>query len=165
LTTPMTRAIDRDNQRFKEIVRGKVRENLKKYITHGEMLGRKGREVVSIPVPNIEIPHFRHGQKGSGGVGQGEGKEGQPIGSGQDTGDGRGEAGDQPGGHIREVEISLDELAVMLGEALELPNIEPKGKDSIKSKKDKYSSIRQTGPDSLRHFKRTYKRALRRQVS
>src|SRR5687767_12148526 len=47
-TNPMTRAIDRDNQRFKEIVRGKVRGNLKKYITHGEVLGRKGREVVSI---------------------------------------------------------------------------------------------------------------------
>ncbi|MEX2288331.1 MAG: DUF444 family protein [Planctomycetaceae bacterium] len=161
----MTRSIDRDLQRFRRIVRGKVRENLRKYVTHGEMLGRKGREVVSIPVPNIEIPHFRHGQKGSGGVGQGDGKEGQPIGSGQDTGDGRGEAGDQPGGHIREVEISLEELAVMLGEALELPNIEPKGKDTIKSKKDKYSTIRQTGPDSLRHFKRTYKRALKRQVS
>ena len=38
----MTRAIDRDNQRFKEIVRGKVRGNLKKYITHGEVLGKQG---------------------------------------------------------------------------------------------------------------------------
>jgi|GEM_PF-6515429 len=64
----MTRSIDRDNQRFKEIVRGKVRQGLKKYITHGEVIGRKGRETVSIPVPSIDIPHFRHGQKGSGGV-------------------------------------------------------------------------------------------------
>ncbi|MBV07766.1 MAG: stress response protein, partial [Rubinisphaera sp.] len=56
----MTQNIDKDLQRFKQIVRGKVRGNLRKYITHGEMLGRKGREVVSIPVPNIEIPHFRH---------------------------------------------------------------------------------------------------------
>ena len=80
----MARAIDRDQQRFKQIVRGKVRENLKKYITHGEMIGRQGREYVSIPIPNIEIPHFRHGQKGSGGVGQGEGDVGTPIGRGQD---------------------------------------------------------------------------------
>ena len=161
----MSRSIERDLTRFKQIVRGKVRANLRKYVTHGEMLGRKGREIVSIPVPNIEIPHFRHGQKGSGGVGQGDGEEGQVIGRGQDDGDGTGQAGDQPGGHIREVEISIDELAEMLGEVLELPSIEPKGKDSIKSRKDRYTTIRQTGPDSLRHFKRTYKRALKRQVS
>src|SRR5690606_33382589 len=43
------------------------------------------------------------------------------------------------------------------------PNIEPKGKDTIKSKKDRYTTVSQTGPDSLRHFKRTYKRALKRQ--
>lgn len=161
----MTRSIERDLRRFKQIVRGKVRENLRKYITHGEMLGRKGREVVSIPVPNIEIPHFRHGDKGSGGVGQGEGEIGQPIGRGQDDDDGQGQAGDQPGGHVREAEVTLEELAKMLGEELELPRIEPKGQDSLKTRKFKYNTIRQTGPDSLRHFKRTYKRALRRMIS
>ena len=111
----MTRAIDRDAQRFKEIVRGKIRGDLRRYISHGEMLGRKGRELVSIPVPNIDIPHFRHGRRGSGGVGQGDGEEGQVIGRGGQQGDGAGEAGSEPGDHVREVEISLDELAAMLG--------------------------------------------------
>jgi hypothetical protein len=161
----MSRTIDRDLNRFKQIVRGKVRQNLRKYVSHGEMIGRKGRETVSIPVPNIEIPHFRHGQKGSGGVGQGEGDVGQPIGKGQDEGDGIGQAGDQAGQHIREVEITLEELAGMLAEELELPNIEPKGQDSVKSVKDKYNSIRSVGPSSLRHLKRTYKRALKRQIA
>lgn len=161
----MPRPIERDLKRFREIVRGKVRRNLRKYVTRGEMLGRKGRETVSIPVPNIEIPRFLHGDKGSGGVGQGDGDIGQPIGRGQDGGSGPGPAGDQPGAHIREVEVSLDELADMLGEELELPRIEPKGQDSLKSAKDRYSSIRNTGPDSLRHFKRTYKQALKRQIA
>jgi uncharacterized sporulation protein YeaH/YhbH (DUF444 family) len=161
----MTRAIDRDVQRFKEIVRGKVRQNLKKYITHGEVLGKQGREIVSIPVPNLDIPRFRHGQKGSGGVGQGDGEIGQPIGRGQDDGDGPGQAGDAPGQHIREAELTIDELAQMLGEELKLPKIVPKGQNTIKSIKTRYDSIRQTGPDSLRHFKRTYKRALRRLMS
>lgn len=161
----MTRSIDRDTQRFKDIVRGKVRENLKHYVNHGEMLGRKGREIVSIPVPNIDVPHFRHGQSGSGGVGQGEGDEGDAVGRGQQPGDGTGQAGDQAGTHIREVEITLDELASMLGEELELPRIEPKGKESLQTQKDKYTGIRQTGPDSLRHFKRTYKQALKRQIA
>lgn len=161
----MARSIDRDLSRFKEIVKGKVRGQLRKYVTHGEMIGRKGREYVSIPVPNIEIPHFRHGQKGSGGVGQGEGQDGQPIGRGQDDADGQGQAGNEPGGHIREVEVSLDELAEMLAAELELPNIVPKGRDSITSHKDRYTTIRNTGPESLRHFKRTYKQALKRVIA
>ena len=129
------------------------------------MLGRKGRETVSIPVPNIDIPHFRHGQKGSGGAGQGDGEVGQPIGRGQQPGEGTGQAGSEEGSHIREVEVSLDELAKMLGDELSLPRIEPKGKDTIRSRKDKYTTIGRHGPDSLRHFKRTYKEALKRQVS
>ncbi|QDT63078.1 DUF444 family protein [Calycomorphotria hydatis] len=162
----MSRAIDRDHQRFRNIVRGRIRKDLKKYITQGEMYGRKGRETVSIPVPNIDIPHFRHGDKGSGGVGQGEGEEGTPIGKGgQQDGDGQGQAGNEPGGHVREVEVTFDELAEMLGDELKLPNIQPKGKDSIKSQKDRFNSIRRTGPDSLRHVKRTYKRALKRQIA
>jgi uncharacterized sporulation protein YeaH/YhbH (DUF444 family) len=162
----MTRAIDRDMQRFREIVKGRVRKDLRRYITHGEMTGRQGRRLVTIPVPNIEIPHFRHGQKGSGGVAQGEGEVGQPIGQGQDQGDGQGQAGSEPGsGHTRDVEVTIEELAQMLAEELALPRIEPKGKDSVKSRKDKYSSIRQTGPESLRHFKRTYKQALKRSIA
>ena len=160
----MTQHIERDLQRFNQIVRGKVRENLRKYITHGEMLGRKGRETVSIPVPNITIPHFRHGKKGSGGTGQGEGEVGQSLGPGQDE-DGQGQAGSEPGQHIREVEISLEELATMLGEQLELPRIIPKGTDTLSSQKDRYNSISQTGPDSLIHFRRTYKQALKRQIA
>jgi hypothetical protein len=161
----MPRAIDHDVKRFNEIVRGRIRKDLRKYINHGEMFGRRGRETVSIPVPSIDIPHFVHGQKGSGGTGQGEGDVGQTIGRGQDDQDGQGEAGSEAGAHVREVEITLDELAQMLADELALPRIEPKGKDVIKSKKDKYSTISRVGPDSLRHFKRTYKEALKRQIA
>lgn len=161
----MTRSIDRDAKRFDEIVRGRIRKDLKRYVNHGEMLGRKGRETVSIPVPNIDIPHFQHGQKGSGGTGQGDGKVGQPIGKGQDPGDGQGQAGSDPGQHVREVEVTLDELAEMLASELELPNIVPKGKDSLKSTKDKYNTISRQGPNSLRHLKRTYKEALKREIA
>ncbi len=142
----MTRSIDRDLKRFDEIVRGRIRKDLRKYVNHGEMLGRKGRETVSIPVPNIEIPHFRHGQKGSGGAGQGEGEVGQPIGKGQPDPNGTGEAGSEAGSHVREVEISLDELAQMLGNELELPRIEPKGKNTLRSLKDRYTTIGRVGP-------------------
>lgn len=160
----MTSGIDRDLKRFNEIVRGKIRKDLKQYVNHGEMIGRKGRETVSIPVPSIDIPHFVHGDKGAGGAAQGDGEVGQPLGPGQDP-DGQGQAGGDPGQHVREVEISIDELADMLGEELELPHIEPKGQDSLRSQKDRYKTISRQGPNSLRHFKRTYKEALKRQVA
>src|SRR5687768_3472970 len=158
--------IERDQRRFREIVRGRIRGNLRKYITHGEMIGRRGRDLVSIPVPQLDVPRFKFGKNGSGGVGQGDGEVGDPVGKpGQDPA-GSGQAGSEPGGgHLLEVEISLDELAQMLGDELELPRIKPKGAASIESDKTKYNSIRQTGPESLRHFRRTYLRALKRQLT
>ena len=158
----MGQKIERDHQRFKKLVRGKVKSNLAKYIARGEMIGKKGKDLVSIPLPQIQIPQFRYGQKGSGGVSQGPGDVGTPLGPGQD--DNEGGAGDQPGGHILEVELTMEEMAAILGEELALPRIEPRGKKNIITTRDKYTGIRQTGPESLRHFKRTFKRALRRQI-
>jgi uncharacterized sporulation protein YeaH/YhbH (DUF444 family) len=156
--------IERDFQRFRKIVRGKVKSNLGKYISRGEMIGQKGKDLVSIPLPQIEIPQFRYGTKGSGGTGQGEGDIGQPLGPPQ-PGDGRHGAGSEPGGHILEVELTLEELAAILGEELALPRIEPRGKKNIVTTKDRYTGIRQAGPESLRHFKRTFKSALKRQIA
>jgi len=156
--------IDRDRSRFKEIVRGKIRQNLRKYVTHGEMIGRKGRDLVSIPVPQLDVPRFRYGKNQGGGVGQGEGEEGQPIARG-DQEEGSGEAGSEEGRHVLEVEVTLEELAQILGDELQLPRIEPKGQANIKQVKSRYNSVRRTGPESLRHFKRTYVEALRRQIS
>ncbi len=157
--------IERDQTRFRNIVRGKIRENLKKYVTHGEMIGRKGRDLVSIPVPQLDVPHFRYGDNGGGGVGQGDGEAGQPIARGDSDGDGQGKAGSDPGAHILEVDVTLEELAEILGDELELPRIQPKGQANITKEKTRYNSIRRVGPESLRHFKRTYVEALRRQIS
>ena len=70
-----------------------------------------------------------------------------------------------PVAHILEVDVPLEELAAILGDELELPRIEPKGKANISQEKSKYDSIRRTGPESLRHRKRTYFQALRRQIT
>jgi sporulation protein YhbH len=161
----MVMKIDRDASRFKQIVRGKIRENLRKYITHGEMIGRKGNDLVSIPLPQLDVPHFRYGQNGRGGVGQGDGEVGQPIAAGDPDGDGQGQAGSDAGQHVLEVDISLEELAAILGDELQLPRIEPKGKANITQDKVRYTSVRRIGPESLRHFRRTYVEALKRQLS
>jgi uncharacterized protein len=160
----MSLRIDPDHGRFRDIVRGKIKQNLKKYISNGELIGRKGKDLVSIPLPQINIPRFRFGNKGQGGVGQGPGQVGDPVGQGDEGEEGAGKAGQDPGEHALEVELSLDELAQILGEELKLPRIQPKGKERLITQKDRYVGIRRTGPESLRHFKRTFRQALRREI-
>ena len=67
--------IEQDHHRFKQIIRGKIKQDLRKYISRGELIGRRGKDLISIPLPQISIPHFVHGTRQSGGVGQGAGGE------------------------------------------------------------------------------------------
>ncbi|GMU22315.1 MAG: hypothetical protein AMXMBFR13_24010 [Phycisphaerae bacterium] len=159
----MVLKIHKDHQRFRQIVKGKIRDDLRRFLTRGELIGKEGKHLVSIPVRGIDTPNFRYGENDDAGVGAGQAKGGDPLGQ-ADDGQGIGPGGTDPGQHILEVDITLDELADILGEELQLPRIEPKGKHAITSEKDRYSGARQTGPESLRHFKRTFRRALRRQL-
>lgn len=150
--------IDRDLGRFRDIVKGRVRKDLRKYMSSGELIGRQGGKTVSVPIHQIGIPRFRYGENKSG-IGQGDGDdEGEGPGQGQKAGEGAGE-------HMIEVEMSVEELAEILGEELSLPRIEPKGNKSSKTIRSKYKGIAPTGPESLRHFKRTYRRALQRTIA
>lgn len=158
----MITGIKRDHQRFKQIVKGKIRQNLKKYMTQGEIVGRQGKDYVSIPVHQIDLPHFRFGQRQSGGVGSGEGQPGTTL--GQDGEQNGQKAGSAEGEHTLDVEVTLQELAEMLAQELELPRIQPKGQGSLSSQKNKYTGIHNVGPNSLRHLKRTYREALKRQI-
>jgi uncharacterized sporulation protein YeaH/YhbH (DUF444 family) len=145
--------IQTDVNRFKQIVRGRVREELRKHLGRQDMVGKQGKQVVSIPIPHLEMPHFVHDPGGKG-VGQGEG----------DGGDGR-KAGNEPGKHMLEAEFSVEELAQLLGEALELPRIQPRGSDEMETQSRHYTGVAPVGPESLRHFKRSYRRALKRMIA
>src|SRR5258706_13212041 len=96
----MLRKIDRDVKRFKQIVRGVIKKEFRKYLTEGELIGRQGKHLVSIPLPQIEIPRFRFNWKDAGGVGQGEGDAGDPL---------DGAPGPPPGQHPLEREGNLQD--------------------------------------------------------
>jgi uncharacterized protein len=152
----MVNKIEQDHQRFRQIVRGKIRKDLRKFLSRRDLIAREGRKLVAVPVSDIDLPTFRYGDN-SGGVGMGEGEEGQGV--------GRGQGGEAEGRHMLEVDVSLEELADILGEELHLPRIEPRGQHKITTVKDKYTGIRPVGPAGLRHFKRTYREALKRQIA
>ncbi len=158
------RKIDQDHTRFRQIVRGKIKRNLRKFISTGEMIARQGKNVVSVPLPQIQLPRFRFGDNKNQGVGRGDGEEGDAA-PGEEGDDGAGKAGEGPGQHMLEVDVTLAELADILGEELELPNIEPRGNKSLQSSATRFTSISRTGPQSLRHFKRTFREALKRQIA
>ncbi len=151
-----------DHNRFSKIVKGIIRRNLKGYLGKTDLFGKIGDKYVTIPVPQIDLPRFRFGE--NGGVGIGDGKPGDALGPGSEGGEEK-SAGSNAGDHTLEVEISLEELADLLGNELGLPNIEPKGEDKIISEKYKVKGIASTGPATLRSFSRGYKRALKRQIS
>ena len=109
----MVLKIEKDHQRFRQIVKGRIREDLRKFLTKGELIGKEGKHLISIPVRGIELPHFRYGDN-SGGVGAGDGKEGDVVGKGQGKG---AQGGTEPGQHIMEVDLSLDELEAMIAKA------------------------------------------------
>lgn len=163
----MDHPIKRDHSRFRKIVKGKVRDNLRKYVSQGQQIIPKGTDKFTVPMPSIDIPRFKFGDKSEGGSGQGDGEQGDPVDGkpGEDGQPGEGEAGEGEGSKELEVEMNVEELAQILGDELELPKIEPKGKNKLDSTVDKYTSIGTIGPDSLKHLKRTYKQALKRQMS
>ena len=161
----MSSQIDRDLARAREILKGKVRKDLKKFITHGEMVGRQGRRLVTIPVPSINEPRFRHGNNGRKGVSQGEGEVGQPIGTGGNQGDGEGQAGSEPGsGHTRDVEVSLEELADMLAEELKLPRLKPRSGEIVEIK-NTYKGLKPFGISGLMSRRKTMREAILRSLS
>lgn len=158
----MSLRIETDLARFRKIIRGRVRKDLKHYITHSDLIGKPGRDSVRLPISKIRIPHFCFDPLKQGGIGQGDGNFGQPdekekIRQSQP-------GGNAPGNHQLEAEFSLKELARMLGEELELPSIQPRGKHEIITERERYWGLRHSGPESLRVMKRTYRAALRRQI-
>ncbi len=154
--------IEGDRERFRQIIRGEIKKQLHHLITDGELTGRVDGKTVSIPLPSIELPRFRFGDNRSGvGAGNGEADAGR---SGPGDLSREGQAGDQAGAHTLEVEVSLDELAEVLGETLELPRIQPRGSEQLETEHARYSTTSRSGPESLRHGRRTFVRALKRLI-
>jgi uncharacterized sporulation protein YeaH/YhbH (DUF444 family) len=156
--------IDRDLRRFKDIVRRDLRDDLKDHIQRGNLDAQHGDETISIPIDKIDLPKFTHGSQ-KGGVGQGDGEPGDKIDGDPQEGDDGDEAGDEAGDHSREVEVSYEELADIMAEKLELPRIEPKGDDQVETETYEYRGMNETGPETLRDFKATYKEALKREIA
>ena len=42
----MVLKIEKDHQRFRQIVKGRIREDLRKFLTKGELIGKEGKHLI-----------------------------------------------------------------------------------------------------------------------
>jgi len=159
------RRINEDHKEFRDVVSGKIREKLKKFIKTGSIFKSRGKNgKISIPIPKIDIPHIVFGSNGTG-VGRGDGKPGDVIGRDDPQGQGKGnKAGSEEAEGII-ISLDLEDVLKFLQDELQLPDLKPKQDNTFEDVKIKYNNISLVGPESLRHTRRTMLTALKRMCS
>lgn len=159
----MAKNIVEDHKKFRDIISGKVREDLKKRISSGNMFRNRGKNgKISITIPKINLPFIQYG-KPEEGVGRGDGKDGDVIGKDDKKGKGN-KAGDE---HADGIVVQVDEDYVMklLKEELELPDLLPKESQTFEDEKIVYNGISKIGPNALLHKRKTLRETMKRMAA
>jgi uncharacterized sporulation protein YeaH/YhbH (DUF444 family) len=158
----MTRRIDEDWTDFRRIIGGRFREALKKFFRTSRFVTARGKNgKISITVPKIDIPHIVYGDSDDG-IGRGPGEKGDVI--GRDPQEGDPQAGQEEGEGII-INITMEEILAFMQEELQLPDLKPKPNQTYEDIRIKYNDIALTGPESLRHNRRTMLQALKRMAA
>lgn len=157
----MPKRVHEDLDDFHDVIGGRKRKALKKFIKTGSIFRRRGKNgKISITIPRIDIPNIVFGDPDDG-VGRGPGKEGDVI--GRDPGKGKGANGasnDHGEGIV--INVDVEEILKELQDDLKLPDLKPKPNQTLKEERIKYNDISLVGPESLRHNRRTFQQALKR---
>jgi len=157
----LPRRIEEDHKDFRDVVSGKIRKALKKFVKSGAIFRHRGKGgKIAISIPRIDIPHIVFGNGGEG-IGRGPGDKGKVIGKDPDEGQ---QAGQGEGEGIT-INLDMEEVLKFMQEELELPNLLPKENDTFDEIKIKYNNISLIGPESLRHTRRTMLQALKRMAA
>lgn len=161
----MPRRIEEDHKDFRDVVSGKIRRALKKFIKSGQIVRSRGKNgKVSITIPKIDIPHIVYGS-GNEGAGRGPGKEGDVIGRDPKSNKGKGKRAGQGESEGIEINLDLEDVLKFMQEELKLPNLQKKPNEIFDEVKIKYNKISLIGPESLRHNRRTLKQTMKRQAA
>lgn len=158
----MPRRVEEDWADFRDVVSGRIRKALKKFIKTGQLVRNRGKNgKISITIPKIDIPHIVYGDNEEG-AGRGTGKDGDVV--GRDPQPGKGSAGEGSSEGIT-INLNLDEVLKFMQQELELPNLKKKPNEIYDEVKIKYNNISLLGPESLRHNRRTLMQTLKRQAA
>lgn len=138
-----------DSERHRQKVRDAIKENLQDLVSNESIITSDGQKTVKVPVPTIDLPHFRFDPNSGERVGEGEGNSAQGDvvipGQGNDGVRKGKKAGNQPGVDYYEAEVSIDELAAVLFADLGLPNLQPKKQQDTEAEAIVFNDIRKKG--------------------
>jgi sporulation protein YhbH len=161
-----------DQQRHKERIREAIKENLPGIVSEENIILSDGKRTIKVPIRSLEEYRFRYDYNTGKNTGSGEGDSqvGDVIGraGGQKqkgAGKGQGPAGDEPGSEYYEAEVSVDELAALIFEDLELPNLQEKRIKEVESETLRFSDIRKKGAMSNLDKKRTLLENIKRNAA
>lgn len=157
----MPRRIEEDHKDFRDVYGGRIRKALKKFINNGTIFRtRPDGTRVPISIPKMDIPHIVHGSNDKG-AGRGKGNKGDIIKKGKQPGQGGNKGGQEAADGIV-ISIEMEEILKFLQDELQLPDLKPKPNETFEEEEIKYNDISKTGPESLRHNRRTMLQALKR---
>lgn len=158
----MPKRIQEDHKKFRDVVSGRTRRELKRLIKSGSIVRQRPKGgKVTVSIPQIDIPRFVLGSNGDG-LGRGPGKEGDVVGRDPQPGKGKGnQAGSDPGEGIQ-ISVDMDDVLKFMQDELQLPRMQPKPNETFEEIKIKYNDISKVGLQSLRHPRRTMKEAMKR---
>jgi len=158
----MTKRIEEDYKDFRDYYSGKTQKRLSKWINNGHAYRLRSKDGKWIPVTieKIDIPHIVRG-KPQEGIGRGEGDIGDII--DRDAEAGKGKRAGQGEADGVTILVDLDDVLKFMQDELCLPDLKPKPNQTYEDVKIKYNDISLSGPESLRHNRRTLLQALKRQ--
>jgi sporulation protein YhbH len=155
-----------DQARHRQKVKEAIKENLADIVSEQSIITSDGKKIVRVPIRTLEQYKFRYDPNDKRGVGQGDGNSSvgdvlERYGKGEGQGSGK-QAGDQPGVDFYEAEITIDDLAGMIFQDLELPHLEEKRQRQMESETVQFTDIRKSGPFSNLDKRRTIRENLKR---
>ena len=138
-----------DQARHAEKVKEAIKGNLADIVAEEAIVTSNGESIIKVPLRSLELPHFRYDEQKRQKVGQGEGDAGagdkNANGTGQEKSAGGKQAGNEPGIDYFEAEVTIDDLADLLFEDLDLPNLQPKRDHEITADNIRYEDLRKSG--------------------
>lgn len=161
----MPKRIPRDHGEFRDVVSGKTHKDLKDRIKNGQIFGTRSKDgkTIGITIPRLDLPGFRFGKQNTG-TGRGEGDIGDVIGR-DGKGKGKGNKAGQGEAEGIEIAVDLEEVLHFLKDELQLPNLLPKPSDTWEEVKKRYNSLARTGPNALRHLRKTLRNTMKRTMA
>jgi uncharacterized sporulation protein YeaH/YhbH (DUF444 family) len=153
-----------DLKRFQKIG-AEERQDLQEFIQHGDI---SQDDNIQVPIKIVDLPEFEYDQYSMGGIGQGEGDQGDPVpvdeqqGEPQEDGD-DGEPGEDGAEHGH-YEMDPEEFAEELDKELDL-DLDPKGKQIKNITEGALVEKARTGPESTVDFENLYKKGLKREMA